>query len=110
MRHEDSQGRRRRPKRKASPIIADDAASVLGLAVNPKRAAFMLDCSLSRIYELMAQGELENYLDGRNRRITVETLKAFIARRLAATRAAQLAAVEPGEDVGHRASNATEAL
>ena len=52
------------------------------LVVSPKVAWKMLGCSNTRGYELLAAGELETYKDGRSRKITVASIKAFVARRL----------------------------
>ena len=57
------------------------------LAVKPKVAARMLSCGLSRLYGLMAKGQIESYLDGRSRHITVASITAYIDRRLIATKA-----------------------
>lgn len=43
----------------------------------------MLACSNTRGYELLAAGELESFLDGRSRKITVDSIHRYIARRLA---------------------------
>jgi hypothetical protein len=43
----------------------------------------MLSLGMSRLYELMRAGELQSYEDGRARRITVASIHAYIARRLA---------------------------
>lgn len=53
------------------------------LVVKPKSAWKMLACSNTRGYELLAAGELEPFLDGRSRKITVELIDQYIARRLA---------------------------
>jgi hypothetical protein len=45
----------------------------------------MLACSNTRGYELLNAGELESFLDGRSRKITVESIRRYIARRLAPT-------------------------
>jgi hypothetical protein len=55
------------------------------LVVKPKVAWKMLACSNTRGYELLAVGELESFLDGRSRKITVESIHRYIARRLAPT-------------------------
>ena len=54
------------------------------LVVKPKVAWKMLACGNTRGYELLAAGELESYKEGRSRKITVASIKALIARRLAA--------------------------
>jgi hypothetical protein len=53
------------------------------LVVSPKVAWKMLACGNTRGYELLAAGELENYKDGRSRKITLASIKALVARRLA---------------------------
>jgi excisionase family DNA binding protein len=52
------------------------------LVVSPRRAMYMLDCGRTHVYELIAQGELVSYLDGRSRKITVESIHRYIERRL----------------------------
>ena len=43
----------------------------------------MLGCGNTRGYELLAAGELESFLDGRARKITVASIHAYVARQLA---------------------------
>jgi hypothetical protein len=52
------------------------------LVVKPKRAWIMLDCSNTRGYELLAAGELDSFLDGRSRKITVESIHRYVSRRI----------------------------
>jgi hypothetical protein len=52
------------------------------LVVKPKGACRMLDCGITRLYELIGAGELQTFLDGRSRKITVASIAAYIARRL----------------------------
>jgi hypothetical protein len=59
------------------------------LVVKPKVAWKMLACSNTRGYELLAAGELETFLDGRSRKITVESIHRYIARRLGSIAATQ---------------------
>jgi hypothetical protein len=66
-----------------STALSDDER----LVVSPRRARYMLDCGNTRLYELLKNNELESYLDGRSRRITVASIHRHIARRLAAKRA-----------------------
>jgi hypothetical protein len=54
------------------------------LVVKPKVAWKMLACSNTRGYELIAARELDSFLDGRSRKITIESIHRYIARRLAA--------------------------
>jgi hypothetical protein len=55
------------------------------LVVKPKTAWMMLACSNTRGYELLNAGELESFLDGRSRKITVDSIHRYIARKLGAT-------------------------
>jgi hypothetical protein len=54
------------------------------LVVKPRVAWKMLACSNTRGYQLLAAGELESFLDGRSRKITVASIRDYIARRLTA--------------------------
>ena len=55
------------------------------LVVRARRAKEMLgDCSNDELYRKIKLGELESYLDGRRRLITVASIKADIARKVAA--------------------------
>jgi hypothetical protein len=56
------------------------------LVVSPRHAKHMLDVGNTRLYELLNRKELDSFLDGRSRKITVESIYRFIARRLALTR------------------------
>jgi excisionase family DNA binding protein len=64
------------------------AATRLGhdqpIVVSPAKACQLLDCGMTRIYALLAAGELQSYLDGRSRKITVDSIHDFVERRLAA--------------------------
>lgn len=51
------------------------------LAVSPKTACHMLSVSQNYLYGLLGAGELHSYLEGRARRITVESIKRYVARR-----------------------------
>jgi hypothetical protein len=63
--------------------IYSTGASDLGpLVVRPKGARRMLNCGQTRLYELIAAGELDSFLDGRSRKITVESIYRYVRRRL----------------------------
>jgi len=55
------------------------------LAVPPREAGRLLSLSTSRVYQLMRNGELGSYQDGRTRRITMASIHGYVARRLADT-------------------------
>jgi excisionase family DNA binding protein len=53
------------------------------LVVSPAGACAMLDVGTTRLYELIAAGELETYRDGKARKITVRSIQTRIDRKLA---------------------------
>lgn len=53
------------------------------LVVKPRQAWQMLGCGNTRGYELLAAGELDSFLDSRSRKITVASIHAYVARKLA---------------------------
>jgi hypothetical protein len=44
----------------------------------------MLDCSMTRLYELINSGQIQSYRDGKSRKMVVASIKAHIARKLEA--------------------------
>lgn len=52
------------------------------LVVSPKRAAFMLDCGITTLYELMNNGELQSFRDGGSRKVVVASIRKYVADRL----------------------------
>ena len=70
--------------------IPSTAHSELGpLVVRPKCARRMLNCGQTRLYELIAAGELDSFLDGRSRKITVESIYRYVRQRLEETQGAR---------------------
>jgi hypothetical protein len=63
-------------------VIRTDFESNERLVVSPRRARQMLDTGNTRLYELLAAGELDSFLEGRSRKITVGSIHRFIERRL----------------------------
>jgi excisionase family DNA binding protein len=59
------------------------ANDVEPLAVSPRQACFLLSVGTTRLYELIRAGELQAYYEGRARRITVESVRARLARLIA---------------------------
>ena len=55
------------------------------IVVSPRRARHLLDCGNTRFYELLAARELESFKDGKSRKVTMASIKAYVARRLAAS-------------------------
>jgi excisionase family DNA binding protein len=52
------------------------------LVVSPRRACHLLDCGVTRLYELINAGELKSYKDGASRKIIVGSIKEYVERRL----------------------------
>lgn len=53
------------------------------LAVSPRQACTLLKIGVTRLYQLLRNNELESYLDGRARRITMDSIHRRITRLLA---------------------------
>ncbi len=56
------------------------------LAVKTRDAWTMLGCSNAHGYVLIKKGEIDSYLEGRIRKVTVASIQAYIERRLAAAK------------------------
>jgi hypothetical protein len=65
------------------------ATAVDPLVVRPAEAWRMLGCGPTYGYELLESGQLDSYVEGSARKITVASIKAYIARRLAASKGAK---------------------
>jgi excisionase family DNA binding protein len=65
--------------------------NTLPLSVKPRAAAVLLSVGLTRIYELLNSGSLESFHDGRSRLITTDSIRAYIARRIAVASKAKAA-------------------
>jgi excisionase family DNA binding protein len=63
---------------------AHDAEPIL---VSPRQALRLLDISNSSLYGLLRSGQLRSLHVGRSRRIPLEAIKEFVAKRLAANSA-----------------------
>jgi excisionase family DNA binding protein len=57
------------------------------LAVSPRQACRLLDIGLTRLYQLIANRELDTYRDGRSRKITMESIRSRQARLISAANA-----------------------
>jgi excisionase family DNA binding protein len=64
------------------------------LAVSPRQACRLLAVGNTRLYQLIAQRELDAYQEGRARRVTVQSIRARIARLLAAAGKSEAAQAE----------------
>lgn len=50
------------------------------LAVSPRQACLLLSVGTTRLYQLIGNGELVAYRDGRSRRVTMQSIRARVAR------------------------------
>ena len=66
------------------PGATGSAAEVEPLVVSPRQACRLLSIGNTRLYGLIGAGELESYLDGRSRRITMVSIRRRLARLLSA--------------------------
>jgi excisionase family DNA binding protein len=64
------------------PTSAD--TKVERVLVRPNDACRMLACGRKRVYQLLADGHLQSFKDGRARKITVSSIQQYIARGLTA--------------------------
>jgi excisionase family DNA binding protein len=55
------------------------------LAVSPRQACRLLSIGNTRLYQLLSDGELASYREGRGRRITMHSIRRRLARLLADT-------------------------
>jgi Helix-turn-helix domain len=67
------------PAHRAEPTQTD----MVALVVKPSAAMAMLSVSRTRLYELLNTNQLESFRDGSSRKITVSSIRAYIARHLA---------------------------
>ena len=56
------------------------------LAASPREACTLLNLGLTRLYQLIRNDELDSYLDGSSRRITMESIHRRLERLLANAR------------------------
>jgi excisionase family DNA binding protein len=75
------------------------------LLVRPRRACYLLDCGTTRLYELIDDGELESFKDGRSRKIVVASIHRLIAKRLASEQSRNLATEQSSNLATEQLSN-----
>jgi hypothetical protein len=54
------------------------------LVVGTTRACFLLDCCKDKLYSFIKSGDLESYLLGDRRKITLRSIEALVEKRVAA--------------------------
>ncbi len=73
----------------AEKTVSHSSTAVRPLIVKPRDACSLLSCGITRLYNLLKDGELVSFLDGKSRKITTASIEAYIARRLEAAKGAQ---------------------
>jgi excisionase family DNA binding protein len=68
-------------KKHTNPVVDPSA-----LVTSVHGACVMLDCGKDKVYALLQAKELESYRDGEARRVVVASVRAYIARKLAAAK------------------------
>jgi excisionase family DNA binding protein len=63
--------------------VTDHTDNLEPLAVSPRQACLLLGVGNTRLYQLIGNGELDTYREGRARRITTESIKRRVAHLLA---------------------------
>jgi len=53
------------------------------LIVKPREACKMLSCSHKKLYQLLADGELQSFRMGSSRKVVVDSIRQLIARGIA---------------------------
>jgi hypothetical protein len=66
--------------------VLGTALAIEPISVGTKTAWHMMGISNAHGYKLIEQGEIDSYLEGRVRKVTVASIKAYIERKLAAAR------------------------
>jgi hypothetical protein len=56
------------------------------LVASPNQTMTALGIGRAKLYELLNKGDLESYVDGHSRKIMLDSIHAFISRRLEAER------------------------
>jgi hypothetical protein len=62
-------------------LLTDDP--VKPLVVGMSTAQALLDTGLDSLYQLIKAGELDSYLEGKRRKITMDSIERLIGKRLA---------------------------
>jgi hypothetical protein len=58
------------------------------LVVSPRRACHLLDCGMTRLYQLIGTGQLQTYKDGASRKIVTASISDYVRRKVEMSQAA----------------------
>jgi hypothetical protein len=73
------------PKVTGRRFDGDQSSKLKPLVVSMAQAEVLLSCGHDQIYDLIRAGELDSYTEANRRKITMASIEALIAKRLAAT-------------------------
>jgi hypothetical protein len=73
---------------------------IVPLVVKPKQACSMLDCGMTRLFDLLHRDELESFKDG-GRWITTASIRDYVARQVERSRETGRWAALPPIDAEH---------
>ena len=74
---QETKSERQMGKRKNIDVSEKIERRVVGVDA----ACFALNCGRDQLYALLSNNQIESYLDGRARRVTVESIDRYLARR-----------------------------
>jgi hypothetical protein len=74
-----------RPDVTGRRVLGDESNEDKPIVVNMKQAHALLSCGHDQIYDLIKLGDLESFMLGSRRKITMSSIERVIAKRLAAT-------------------------
>jgi hypothetical protein len=75
---------RQKPGEALAPLI-DLGPLAERVSATPRQTCTALSIGVTKLYELLSNGELVSYHEGKARRILVSSIREYVARRLAAS-------------------------
>jgi len=85
---------------------AQTAMALEPFSVSPREACRLLSIGTTRLYELLADGELQSYVEGnRARRILLQSIRAYIDRRVAHAAAQSTLKPKDGAEISANAAS-----
>jgi hypothetical protein len=84
-------------KSRGPTIAADGVTPLEPIGVPPKIGFLLIGVGVTKGYELISDKQLEVYKVGRATRITLESIRAYVARQVAAVEVARAAKADAGK-------------
>jgi hypothetical protein len=73
-------------------VRIENAAGLEPLGIKIANTCRLLDCGKTRVWDLIRQGELESYQDGKFTKVTLRSARNYVARKLAQRQASSTTA------------------